>query len=84
LGGPTSLIRQPLGVSMVGDHLVLRDHDFVLEGRWLESGEEQLRQEKTERDTRPMVGSHSVCLRQDGQPYLTGQVDDGDQGGLRV
>lgn len=39
--GHTGLVGQPLGVSVVG-HLVLRNHDFVLEGGWPESwGQEQ-------------------------------------------
>lgn len=28
--GRTSLVWQPLGVAAVGDHLILRNHDFVL------------------------------------------------------
>lgn len=36
--GRTSLVWQPLGFSVVGDHLVLRDHNFVLERGWPESG----------------------------------------------
>lgn len=87
--GPTSLVWKPLDVSIVGDHLVLRNHDFVLEGggpesRWLEWGEASPSCGPGREQQELGRGGDVSAPYLTEQPYLAGHVDDSDQGGLRV